>query len=148
MVPDNVVSEPGKTLGLVVKHPEIEGVDYINNIRVPELKHISIKKEVSLKMVKHEWVVRRFFKPNSIFNKWTEDTPELLDKCFEKDIANSKLDKLIRDEKSLRLTCEVIHKYYALIKSIFLQQISTPNSYPTIERFRFARLCQRWNVCD
>ena len=42
LLPDNVVIDPNNLFGFVVKHPELTGVDYMINMKIPREKHQSI----------------------------------------------------------------------------------------------------------
>jgi hypothetical protein len=64
---------------VIIKHPELNGVDFIANMNIPRKKHLSVNTyEPRFKQIKKEQVIRRFNKPSSTFASWKEDTKESL----------------------------------------------------------------------
>ncbi|OMJ73133.1 hypothetical protein SteCoe_28254 [Stentor coeruleus] len=49
---------------------------------------------------------------NSIFAGYIQDTPELLNKCFEADWANSKLHRLMKNDSSRSVCKEIVRREY------------------------------------
>lgn len=75
LLPDNEVIDPNNLFGFVVKHPELSGVDYMLNMKIPRDKHSSLNTlQIYQKNIKKIQQVRHFFKPHSVFARWMSDT--------------------------------------------------------------------------
>lgn len=63
---------------------------------------------VILKQVKQDFVVRKFQKHQSVFDKWKEDTKGQTNKMIEKDMETMKIDRLIKEPTQLALLKDVL----------------------------------------
>jgi hypothetical protein len=140
---------PAGPLKFLIKHPQLGGVFYQENLTVPREKHMSINKyRPLLKMIKKVKEIRHFSKPSSVFAKWKNDTKDIIEKCYETDMALTKIHKFIKDEYDREQTFKVLRKYYGNLKNQFVSQIANPKSYPVIDWLDFVDACEQWKIVD
>ena len=83
---------------------------------------------------------RPFYKDKSVFAKWREDTPKLLDECARLDFNMWKVPKICKDELDVKNTEQVIRDNYMGLKHIYVSLIST-DEYPSIGWLTFTHFC-------
>lgn len=136
-------------LGFGIKHQAIKGVDYVMNVEVPRLKHMSPNTlGIHSKLIKKEKLMRYFRKPLSVFAHLKEDCDELLKKAFYLDIEQCKLPRFIKNQEDRELTIQALEKHYAGLKNEFNSLITNPKTYPGISWLDFADTCIAWKVMD
>ena len=117
---DNELADPNSYLTLVIKHPQIPGVDYLAGLKVPRKKHVSTNKQlVSLKNVKKVLYARLFEKENSLFASFPPDTDKVFQRCLYNDYHLTKINRLIKVQEDLDDTYMVLQKYYPLLRDQF-----------------------------
>ena len=89
--------------------------------------------------------MRTFKKNLSVFKDWREDNPGVLKRCFDIDMAFSKILKFVRDQEVYEQVCEVLFKYLPRLKEIFTHCIGI-SSYPSISWLEFTDLCIKWKI--
>ena len=73
-------------------------------------------------------IVRKFDYESSMWKAWKRDTPALLDKAFEADIALWKGSRLIKSDDERLATEAVLKKHYEKIKHIW-HSVSSESSF-------------------
>lgn len=146
-LPDNI-NDHTNSLDIVVKHPRLQGVEYVRS-KVPRQKHLSINKmAINQKQIKKVKEIRQFVKAQSVFAEYQEDTVPVLDKSFRTDWALMKIPKFVKDVDEREKIFAVLWKYYSPLKDQFTTQIGTPAKYPVIGWLDFANTCQEWGILD
>lgn len=136
-------------LGLVVKHPDLPGIDYMMDLRVERLKHLSVNTvPIIIKQTKKEKIIRYFNKKTSVFAKWRENTPKTLERCFDMDIGSSKLCKFVLKKDDQDATFALLKKYYGQLIEIFMQLICNPATYPSISLDDIIDAGYHWDIYD
>ena len=82
-----------------------------------------------------------FYKDQSVFKKWREDTPALLDECARLDFKHWKVPKFCKDEEDVDRCKQVIRDHYMGLKHIYVSLIST-DEFPAIGWMTFTRFCE------
>merc|ERR1719329_1345080 len=79
----------GKKIEAVIKHNDVQGVDYFTVHQIPKTKlnkHLSINlRQVYYKKIKKVKQIRNFFRPKSVFAEFRLDTEKKLEDGFELD---------------------------------------------------------------
>lgn len=134
---------------VLIKHPSFKGVYFLNNLLIPRNKQMSINKLVpKYKQVKKVRKIRRFYKPDSVFAKWKEDTTESLDEAFELDWQYMKMDKFMNNPEDIETIKPLYRRFFQALKNQFLTLISHPKTYPQIPWLTFINYCKKWMVVD
>lgn len=82
---------------------------------VPRLQEVAVLKEQEeKKQQKENWNFN-----NSIFKDYVVDTEELLAKCFEYDMSQTSLKRMIKDEACYEKVKQTLRQYYELIKRCY-----------------------------
>ena len=111
-------SVPPKTIDIVIKHPQINGVDFLKHQVVPKSKHLSVNTlNIAHKAIKKVAEIRHFHKPTSVFAKWNNDTDKVIYKAFETDMELTKIKKFVKDPDDRKKLLDVLLKYYANLKN-------------------------------
>ena len=145
-------SVSGNQVEAVIKHPGQIGVNYLgipDIRRTPMNKHLSASKgSVHYKQIKKIKQIRKFWRPNSVFAGFVEDTSKGLDKGFELDRQYMKIPKFIKDPEEANDVMRVLRKYFPQLKDQFLSQIANPKFYPVVGWLDYGNACTQWQIVD
>lgn len=144
--PDSTLDDQS-SLRFLIAHQQLPAVDFICNIKVPRSKHLALNRmTICHKSTKKLQEVRHFVKAQSLFAKYVADNDQIIQACFEKDVARTRLSKFIKVQKDLEDTKSVLQRHYPHLKHMF--QLHIAKSYPGVQWFAFIRICLRWKIID
>ena len=83
-----------------------------------------------------------------VFKAWQQDTPELLEKIYETDLAYSKLGNFVRNPTDLQDVKDVILYHYAFIKDLFLTLAINAGTFPFVPQQKFTQFCKDCKIQD
>jgi hypothetical protein len=107
-----------RSLDFAVKHPSMNGVDFMTQQVVPRAKHLSVNTvNIAQKSIKKVSEIRHFHKPSSVFAKWTPATAALTLKAFTTDMELTKIPKFVKDEDDRQKTLMVLKSHYTALKN-------------------------------
>ena len=83
-----------------------------------------------------------------VFKPWQQDTPELLEKIYEKDLTYSKLHNFVKNPTDQQDIKDVILYHYGFIKDLFLTLAINSGSFPYVPFQVFIRFCRNCKIQD
>lgn len=92
-------------------------------------------------------VERAFNKEMSVFAKWRADSIQSLAQAYNEDIKQWKGYRFIKSEEDKAETEQVLKKYFAQLKNVFLHVAST-SSWPNIGQLDFCDLAVKAKFLD
>ena len=102
---------------------------------------------IQVKQSKTKTIERKFKKDASVFKEWKEDTPYILQKSAELDKREWKAPRFIKDPEEVEKCWEVIWKYFAKLKDIFITMASRSN-FPSVTLLDFTTFCDICRIMD
>jgi hypothetical protein len=102
---------------------------------------------IQVKTSKTKIVERKFKKEMSVFKDWREDSPYILQKSAEIDKREWKAPRFIKDPDEIEKCWDVIWKYFAKLKDIFITMASRSN-FPSVTILDFTSFCDVCKIMD
>ena len=102
---------------------------------------------VLLKELATKQIQRVFRKENSVFEPWKEDTDLMLQFAVETDLANSKINKAVKNPSELSKIYDLIGTHFAKLKLLFLQ-VSATSYFPTISQQSLEVFAEQYKLLD
>lgn len=134
---------------VAIKHPSVPGVDFLSSITIPNNKHMSINRlQPKFKQIKKLSEIHIFKKETSVFAEWRQDNQQFLDSAFKADIDYSKLPKVLKNMEDLSDTKMMLRANFGQLKTLFINLIASPKSYPVISWLQFVDRCKEWKIID
>ena len=112
---------------------------------------ISMKRDEEVpkfeKIIRTTAVVRTFDKAKSVFASWIDDGEDTAVSCIEHDLELWHADKFIKDEEDRAKTADVMRKYAADIKNIFIQ-LASRSTFPQVGFMDFGAFSAKVGLPD
>ena len=111
---------------------------------LPRPKRMRKKKKKVVK-IKPKWQMEK-----SIFKKYQNEGPKLIERCFEFDWKCSKIEKIIKSEEQREATKKYLKKNYRLIRESYKYYagVSPCGIIPGIGQNAFNEIVNATNICD
>jgi hypothetical protein len=80
-----------------------------------------------------------FKKERSIFAGFIEDTPKIMQKCFEYDKNFWKISRLTKTDEDYAESCNLLRRNYQWLKNLFISMCATSKYYPYAQMSDFVK---------